>query len=65
MNGQELRAGINTISDRVDDIRNLFDVDLRSRLEAGISKHNFQEVIKAMANLVFIAIREKFYWNLN
>ncbi len=59
-----VEADINNISDRVDDIRNLFDVDLRPRLEAGIFKHNFQEVIKGMANLVFIAIREKFYWNL-
>ncbi len=59
-----VEADINTISDRVDDIRNIFDVDLKPRLDAGISQHKFQEVIKAMANLVFFAIREKFYWNL-
>ncbi len=59
-----VETDINTISDRVDDIRNLFDVDLKPRLDAGISQHNFQEVIKGMANLVFFAIREKFYWNL-
>lgn len=57
-------ADINTISDRFDDVQNLFEVDLRPQLEAGISQHNFQEVIKAMANLIFFAIREKFYWNL-
>ncbi len=59
-----VESDINTISDRVDDIRNLFDVDLKPRLDAGISQHKFQEVVKAMANLVFIAIREKFHWNL-
>jgi hypothetical protein len=59
-----VEADISTISDRIDDVRNLFEVDLRPQLEVGISQHNFQEVIKAMANLVFFAIREKFYWNL-
>lgn len=59
-----VEADINTISDRIDDVQNLFEVDLRPQLEAGISQHNIQKVIKAMANLVFLAIREKFYWNL-
>lgn len=59
-----IESDINTISDRIDDVRNIFEVDLRSKLDAGISQHNFQEVIKVMANLVFLAIREKYYWNL-
>lgn len=59
-----VESDINTISDRIDDVRNIFEVDLRSKLDAGISQHNFQEVIKVMANLVFLAIREKYYWNL-
>jgi len=58
-----VKADIDTISDRVDDVKNIFAVDLRPRLNAGLSQHNFQEVIKAMANLVFLAIREKFHWN--
>ncbi len=58
-----VEADIDTISDRTDDVRNLFEVDLRPLLVTGISEHKFQEVIKAMANLVFLAIREKFYWN--
>lgn len=59
-----VESDINTISDRIDDVRNIFEVDLKSKLDAGISQHNFQEVIKVMANLVFLAIREKYYWNL-
>ena len=64
MTGRELRLILIPFSDRIEDVRILFEVDLKPRLEAGISQHNFQEVIKAMANLVFLAIREKFYWNL-
>jgi len=60
----KVESDINTISDRIDDVRNIFEVDLKSKLDAGISQHNFQEVIKVMANLVFLAIREKYYWNL-
>jgi hypothetical protein len=59
-----VEADINTISDRIDDVRNIFEVDLKPRIEAGISEHNLQLVIKEMANLVFLAIREKFHWNL-
>jgi len=54
----------NTISDRIDDVWNLFEVNLKPKLDAGISQRNFQEVIKVMANFVFLAIREKHYWNL-
>jgi hypothetical protein len=59
-----VESDINTISDRIDDVKNIFAVDLKPRLSAGISQHNFQEVIKVMANLVFLALREKNYWNL-
>ncbi len=61
---ERVASEINTISDRIDDVRNLFEVDLRPQLESGISEHNFQKIIKAMANLVFLSICEKFYWNL-
>jgi len=59
-----VESDINTISDRIDDVWNLFEVNLKPTLDAGISRHDFQEVVKVMANLVFLAIREKHYWNL-
>jgi hypothetical protein len=59
-----VESDINTISDRIDDVRNIFEVNLKPKLDAGISQHNFQEIIKVMANLVFFAMREKYYWNL-
>jgi hypothetical protein len=40
-------------------------VDLRQGLNAGLSRHNFQEVVKVMANLVFLAMKEKYYWNIS
>lgn len=61
----KVESDINTISDRIDDVKNLFDIDLRPKLDAGLAQHNFQEVIKTMANLVFLAMREKYYWNLD
>ncbi|MFQ5714078.1 MAG: hypothetical protein ACE5GU_08610 [Candidatus Scalinduaceae bacterium] len=61
----KVESDINSISDRIDDVKTLFDVDLRPKLDAGLAQHNFQEVIKAMANLVFFAMREKYYWNLD
>jgi hypothetical protein len=59
-----VESDINTISDRIDDVRNIFEVNLKPKLDAGISQYNFQEIIKVMANLVFLAIREKYYWSL-
>ena len=59
-----VESDTNTISDRINDVRNIFEINLKPKLDAGISQHNFQEVIKVMANLVFLAIREKYYWNL-
>lgn len=61
---ERVESDTNTISDRINDVRNLFDVNLKPKLDKGISQHNFQEVVKVMANLVFLAIREKYYWNL-
>lgn len=60
-----VKTGIDTISDRIDDVKNLFAVDLRTRLNTGLSQHNFQEVVRAMANLVFLSIKEKYYWNIS
>jgi len=59
-----VKTTIDTISDRIDDVNNIFAVNLRPRLNDGLSQHDFQEVVKVMANLVFLALREKNYWNL-
>ncbi len=59
-----VESDTDTISDRINDVRNIFEINLKPELDAGISQHNFQEVIKVMANLVFLAIREKHYWSL-
>ena len=61
---KKVEVGINTINDRINDVYVLFEVNLKIKLDTGLEKHDFQEVIKIMANLVFLAIREKFYWNL-
>lgn len=62
---ERVKTDIDTISDRIDDVKNVFAVDLRPGLNAGLSQHNFQEVVKVMANLVFLAIKEKYYWNIS
>lgn len=62
---ERIKRDIDTISDRIDDVKNIFAVDLRPELNAGLSQQNFQEVIKVMANLVFLAIKEKYYWNIS
>ncbi len=59
-----VKSTIDTISDRIDDVNNIFAVNLRPRLNDGLYQHDFQEVIKVTANLVFLALREKNYWNL-
>lgn len=62
---ERVESDISTISDRIDDVKNIFDVNLKPGLTAGLSQHNFQEVVNVMANLVFLSIREKNYWNLS
>lgn len=62
---ERIKRDIDTISDRIDDVKNIFAVDLRPGLNAGLYQHDFQEVVKAMANLVFLAIKEKYYWNIS
>jgi hypothetical protein len=62
---ERIKTDIDTISDRIDDVKNVFAIDLRPRLNAGLSQQNFQEVVKVMANLVFLAIKEKYYWNIS
>jgi hypothetical protein len=60
----KVKSDINSIRDRIDDVKALFGVDLWPKFDAGLGQQNFQEVVNAMANLTFLAIREKYYWNL-
>ena len=62
---ERVKTDIDIISDRLDDVKNIFAVDLRSGLNNGLSQRNLQEVIKVMANLVFLSIKEKYYWNIS
>ncbi len=62
---ERIKRDIDTISDRIDDVKNIFAVDLRPGLNAGLSQHDFQKIVKIMANLVFLTIKEKYYWNIS
>ena len=62
---ERIITDIDTISDRIDDVKNIFAVDLRPELNAGLSQHDFQKVVKVMANLVYLTIKEKYYWNIS
>ncbi|OHC06650.1 MAG: hypothetical protein A3J92_02920 [Planctomycetes bacterium RIFOXYC2_FULL_41_27] len=54
---------VNSIHDRIADIRNIFKIDLGIRINQAIHDQDFQTLANQMANLVFLAIREKFYYN--
>ncbi len=54
---------IDSINDRISDINNLFGIDLSPKLKDAVDKENMQDMAKNMACLVFLAMREKFYWN--
>lgn len=61
---EKVRSDINSIRDRINDVKTIFGVDLWPKFDVGLEQQNFQEVVIAMANLTFLAIREKYYWNL-
>ena len=54
---------VNSIHDRIADIHNTFKIDLAIRINQAIHDQDFQMLANQMANLVFLAIREKFYYN--
>lgn len=54
---------VNRISDRTADIHKIFKIDLKPRIDLAIQQQDFQSLVNQMANLVFLAIREKFYYN--
>ena len=59
----KVASEVNTIHDRMEDIQKIFKIDLKPGIELAIKQQDFQSVANRMANLVFLAIREKFYYN--
>lgn len=60
---EQVDEAISSIKDRIDDVNTLFDVNLHPQLSTSIASKDTQTLMRGMANLVFLAIREKFYWN--
>ena len=54
---------VNSIADRFEDVKKLFGTDLKPKVDESIKNKDLQEAAKLMANMVFLAIREKHYWN--
>lgn len=52
----------NSIRDRTTDIYRIFKIDLKPRIDRAIQQQDFQTLANQMANLIFLAIREKFYY---
>lgn len=59
----KVAAEVNSICDRTADIDRIFKIDLKPRIDHAIQRQDFQTLANCMANLVFLAIREKFYYN--
>lgn len=60
---ERVQKEVNSIADRFEDIRKLFGTDLKPKVDESIRNKNLQELAKLMANLIFLAIREKHFWN--
>lgn len=54
---------VNSISDRIEDIHKIFNIDFKSRVDNTIQQRDFQTLSNYMANIVFLSICEKFYYN--
>ena len=59
----KVAAEVKGINDRISDIHKIFKIDLKPRIDRAIGQQDFQTMANLMANLVFLAIREKFYYN--
>ena len=62
-NWPKVTAEINGIADRIEDIHKIFKVDLKPRIDHSIQAQDFQSLANQMANFIFLAIGEKFYYN--
>jgi len=59
----KVSTGVNSISDRIKDVNTIFKIELSPQINHAIQNQDFQTLANQMANLVFLAIREKFYYN--
>jgi len=64
-NWPKVISEVKTIHDRFLDIQRLFHIDMEGRIMDAIRQQDLQELVNQAANLVFLAIREKFYYNRN
>lgn len=62
-NWPKVTAEATGIGDRFADIYKIFNIDFKPRIEDAIRQKDFQALANQMANFVFLAIREKFYYN--
>src|SRR5574340_435758 len=62
-NWSKVTTEINSINDRIEDIHRIFKIDFKPRIDQSIQQQDFHALVNQMANLVFLAIREKFYYN--
>lgn len=62
-NWSKVAVEVNTINDRITDVYKIFTIDLKPRIESAVQQKDFQVLANHMANLIFLAIREKFYYN--
>ncbi|MEP9410772.1 MAG: hypothetical protein HRF42_05105 [Candidatus Brocadia sp.] len=62
-NWPKVATEVNSISDRIADIYRIFKIDLKPQINRAIQQQDFQSLANHMANLIFLAIREKFYYN--
>ncbi len=60
---ERVQLEVDSIADRFEDVRKLFGTDLKPKVDEAIKGKDLQEVAKRMANMVFLAIREKHFWN--
>ena len=59
----KVTAEINAIADRIEDIHKIFKVNLKPRIDQSIRSQQFQSLANQMANLAFLGLCEKFYYN--
>lgn len=62
-NWKRVKKEAEGISDRFEDVRVIFDIDLKPMVDEAIKRQDLQVLAKLMANLVFLAIKEKHYYN--
>lgn len=61
---ERVKKKVDSISDRFEDVRTIFHIDLKPMVDKAVDKQDMQELAKLMANLVFLAIKEKHYYNI-